>query len=46
MAPIDRRAVQMGDGWQLSSAADVAAAVHDIVAGIDTTEERPIYPTN
>ncbi|PAN24837.1 hypothetical protein PAHAL_4G256000 [Panicum hallii] len=38
--------LKMGDGWQLSSAADVAAAVHDIVAGIDTTEERPIYPTN
>ncbi|RLN13489.1 transcription factor bHLH94-like [Panicum miliaceum] len=38
--------LKMGDGWQLSSAGDVAAAVHDIVAGMDTAEERPIYPTN
>ncbi|RLM54903.1 transcription factor bHLH94-like [Panicum miliaceum] len=38
--------LKMGDGWQLSSAGDVATAVHDIVAGIDTAEERSIYPTN
>jgi len=45
MAPIDRCAVQIGDGWPLSSAGDVAAAVHDIVvAGMGTAEERPIYP--
>jgi len=47
MAPIDRCAVQIGDGWLLSSAGDVAAAVHDIVvAGMGTAEERPIYPAN
>jgi hypothetical protein len=32
----------MADGWQLSSAGDVAAAVHDIVAGMDTAEERAV----
>ncbi|KAG2605475.1 hypothetical protein PVAP13_4NG301600 [Panicum virgatum] len=40
--------LKMGDGWQLSSAGDVAAAVHDIVVtAMDTAEECPIiYPTN
>ncbi|XP_062178814.1 transcription factor bHLH94-like [Phragmites australis] len=31
--------LRMGDGCQLSSASDVAAAVHDIVAGMYTAEE-------
>ncbi|RCV20819.1 hypothetical protein SETIT_4G088500v2 [Setaria italica] len=34
--------LKMGDEWQLSSAGDVAAAVHDIVAGMDTAEERAV----
>ncbi|KAF8660800.1 hypothetical protein HU200_057387 [Digitaria exilis] len=38
----------MGDEWQLSSAGDVAATVHGIVAGgMDTAEGRAIYyPAN
>ncbi|KAG2611795.1 transcription factor bHLH96-like [Panicum virgatum] len=39
--------LKIGDGWPLSSAGDVAGAVHDIVvAGMGTAEERPIYPAN
>ncbi|CAL5046810.1 unnamed protein product [Urochloa decumbens] len=34
--------LKMGDEWQLSSAGDVAAAVHDIVAGMDTAEGRAL----
>ncbi|CAN6208230.1 unnamed protein product [Urochloa humidicola] len=34
--------LKMGDEWQLSSAGDVATAVHDIVAGTDDAEERAV----
>ncbi|CAL5043796.1 unnamed protein product [Urochloa decumbens] len=34
--------LKMGDEWQLSPAGDVAAAVHDIVACMDTAEERVV----
>ncbi|CAN6164586.1 unnamed protein product [Urochloa humidicola] len=34
--------LKMGDEWQLSSAGDIAAAVHDIVAGMDVAEERAV----
>nr|CAB3470014.1 unnamed protein product [Digitaria exilis] len=37
----------MGEEWELSSAGDVAATVHGIVAGgMDTSEGREIYPAN
>ncbi|OEL18022.1 Transcription factor bHLH96 [Dichanthelium oligosanthes] len=32
----------MGEAWQLSSAGDVAAAVHDTVADMDIAEERAV----
>ncbi|GJN00310.1 hypothetical protein PR202_ga17732 [Eleusine coracana subsp. coracana] len=35
--------VRMGDGCQLSSAGDVAAAVHDIVAEANAAEERAAW---
>ncbi|CAN6198298.1 unnamed protein product [Urochloa humidicola] len=34
--------LKMGDEWQLSSAGDVASAVHDILAGMDVAEERAV----